>query len=54
MKSHSSYSRLEGGAADEEGTSSSGSLERFLRLDIVGPRLAAAIDGLKGELNIGQ
>lgn len=47
---HIKYSRLEGGAADEEGTSSSGSRDRLrpVRPDI--PRFAADMLGRSGEL----
>ena len=43
--------RLEGGAAEDEGRSSSGSLERFRRVGATTPRLAAAILGRRGELD---
>ena len=44
------YLRLEGGATDEEGISSSGSLERFRRFVFAMPRLAAAMLARSGEL----
>ena len=44
------YLRLEGGAAADEGTLSSGSLERFLPVVLGIPRLAAAMLGRSGEL----
>ena len=43
--------RLEGGAADEDGRSSSGSLERLRPLRADGPRFAADMLGLSGELD---
>ena len=43
------YSRLEGGAAAEDGNSSSGSRERFRRAGLP-PRLAADILERRGEL----
>ena len=45
------YARLDGGAAADDGKSSSGSLER-LRLAGVAPRLAADMLGRSGELEI--
>ena len=42
--------RLEGGTAEEESSSSSGSLERFRPLRPLGPRFAADILGRSGEL----
>ena len=44
------YLRLEGGAADDEGTSSSVSRPRFRPLAIGRPRLAADMLGRSGEL----
>ena len=43
--------RLDGGAAEDEGISSSSSLERFRRVGLTMPRLAAAILGRRGELD---
>ena len=43
--------RLDGGAAEEDGTSSSGSLERLRRAGLIFPRLAAAMFDRKGELS---
>lgn len=45
-----SYSRLEGGAADEDGMSSSGSLDRLRPLRAAAPLFAADILGRSGEL----
>ena len=42
--------RLDGGAADEDGISSSGSLERLRRVGLEIPRLAADMLGRRGEL----
>ena len=42
--------RLDGGATDEEGISSSGSLERFRLVALGIPRLAAAMLDRSGEL----
>ena len=42
--------RLEGGTADDDSSSSSGSLERFRPLRPLAPRLAADILGRSGEL----
>jgi hypothetical protein len=47
--SHMFYSRLEGGAAADDGISSSSSRPRLLRAGAL-PLLAAAILGRKGEL----
>lgn len=46
-----SHSRLEGGAAEDEGTSSSGSLERLRLVGPAPPRFAADKLGRSGELN---
>ena len=45
-----SLSRLDGGAADEDGISSSGSLDRLRPLRAASPLLAADILGRSGEL----
>ena len=42
--------RLEGGTIEDEGIPSSGSLDRFRLLTLLGPRLAEAIFDRKGEL----
>jgi hypothetical protein len=47
---HGGHSRLEGGAADEDGMSSSGSLDRFRPVRPMVPRFAADILGRSGEL----
>lgn len=44
------YLRLEGGAADEDGMSSSGSLDRLRPLRATAPLFAADILGRSGEL----
>ncbi len=44
------YSRLEGGAADEDGISSSGSLDRLRPLRVAAPLFAADILARSGEL----
>lgn len=43
--------QLEGGAAEDDGTSSSGSLERFRLLEPAPPRFAAEKLGRSGELD---
>ena len=44
------HSRLEGGAAEEDGTSSSGSLDRLRPLRAATPLFAADMLGRSGEL----
>ena len=44
------YLRLEGGAAEDEGMSSSGSLDRLRPLRPTGPLFAADMWGRSGEL----
>lgn len=46
-----SYPRLDGGAADEEGTLSSGSLDLLRRPGAAAPRFAADMLGRSGELD---
>lgn len=49
---HSEHSRLEGGAADEDGMSSSGSLDRLRPVRPPAPRFAADMLGRSGELQM--
>ena len=43
--------RLEGGTIEDEGIPSSGSLDRFRLLTLLGPRLAEAMFDRRGELD---